>query len=98
MTPDELRAAATLVAARVAREVYLDRIQDTLGCDTATALRVQETILTAEIALQWENPGTLRKSRVVAILASPIIIPVVATLWLVWRIDRTIRIIRRRPL
>lgn len=96
MTPDEIRSTAAIVAGTHAREIHVLRIREIVPVSQRDAVRIQEAILTAEIGLTWQRPGIDTKTKVVAVLASPIIIPVVATLWLIWRIDRVVQAIRGR--
>lgn len=90
-----MRSAAAVLAARTARELSIDEIHAQLpGGTDYDALRVQEALLTADLGLTWKGNPT--RTKVVAIVASPLIVPIVATIWLVWRLERALRTLRRR--
>lgn len=85
MTQDELDAAATHLATRALREINARTIE-TLYPYGLDALHIHETILTASLTLTWLNPKTLARARTLAIATSPLLVPILAIMWLTWRI------------
>lgn len=93
------RIAACLLAAYAARDISLDHIITELDVTPEEAFKIHEALLSAHMHLEWPNGDrTGRTSRVIAVVASPLLIPIIATLWLTWRLDRAIRTLRGRPL
>lgn len=85
MTQDEIDAAATHLATRALREIDVRTIE-TLYPHHLDALNIHETILTAQLTLTWLNPKTITRAKALAVVTSPFLIPVLAIMWLTWRI------------
>lgn len=85
MTQDEIDTITTHLATRALREIDVRTIE-TLYPHHLDALNIHETLLTAHITLTWPTPKTLTRARTLAVVTSPLLIPILAILWTAWRI------------
>lgn len=97
LNQQQINAKAAYVSGHVAREITGAALQSlTQELDYRDRMRVHEAILTADFELTWADPHRMAKTKAVAILASPVIIPVLAVLWTAWWIDKTWHNLRLR--
>lgn len=89
MNQDEINDVTAALATRALREINVRTIE-TLYPHHLDALRIHETLLTAHLTLTWPNPRTVAKARTLAIVASPLLVPVLAVMWTVWRLAQII--------
>lgn len=64
--------------------------------DPADAERIHHTLRTAAVHLSWREPYSGRAVKVVAVAGSPILLPVLAAIWLGWRIRDAATAVTRR--
>jgi hypothetical protein len=85
MTDDEITHAAAYIAARAAREIDPHLIETTYphGHD---ALHIYAALLAANIHLSWPNPAITHRAKRLAVISSPLIVPILAIMWTAWRL------------
>lgn len=86
MTEDDLTTIATQLVARAARDINI-RDLETRYPDGLDALHIHEAILTAHINLQWPDPGLTTRARTLAVVTSPLLVPLIAIMWTTWRLS-----------
>lgn len=93
LTSEEIENGAALLAARTIRAID-PRIVEAEFPDGEDALRVYEALLAAHLRLDWPRPGVVGRAKAVAVVGSPLLVPILAIMWLTWRIEYAIS--RRR--
>jgi hypothetical protein len=94
MTERDTRIAVGAFAQYAIESIELDFIMRRFP-DPADAERVHHALRTADIHVQWREPYSGRMVKVVAVAGSPILLPVLAAIWLGWRIRDMMISVRR---
>lgn len=85
MTEEDLTHIATALIARAAREINIRELE-TQYPDGLDALHIHEAILTAHIQLDWPDPHITTRARTLAVVSSPLLVPLIAIMWTTWRL------------
>jgi hypothetical protein len=89
MTQDEIAEAAAYFAARAAREIN-PRIIETAYPDGKDALHIYAALLTAHVAVSWHKPWSITAAKTLAVIGSPLLVPILAIMWTAWRLSQIV--------
>jgi hypothetical protein len=84
---EDVRTRAAYYSAKRARTMPIEEILADFP-DPRDAHAIQQAILSAQQELTWEDEHIGKRVRIVAVIASPLTVPVLAVIWTCWLLSQ----------